>query len=138
MAIELGRLCVLKVDVDGSPTELACIKDVKVTESAETADATARSNAGWKGKRQGLKEWSAQFEAVRDIDDPVLAALRKAYGLGTILTAEFYNASDLALQKSGECFVSDFSSSEPLSGVVTISVTLEGTGALTYVTTNWV
>ncbi|MBQ6473452.1 MAG: hypothetical protein IJJ33_15810 [Victivallales bacterium] len=64
-------------------TEITHAKNVKVSVSMDTVDATDRSNNGWKDNLTALKDASLSFTLVYDSTDTNYAAIRAAAIAGT-------------------------------------------------------
>lgn len=133
MAYKLGLDCKLFYNVvgiggGGTWEELSNAKDVTLGVETGEADATTRGNNGWKATVATLKDASIEFEMVWNTDDAGFQAIKDAWLNKTPIGIA---ALDGALN-SGEGLVADmmvmnFSRSEPLEGVATVSITLKPT-----------
>ncbi len=130
MSGQAGVDCVLKVGAN----EVVEARDVTVTVQVQTVEDTSRASDGWKSFIAGLGTWSVSFNAVSARPwSTSLTALKTSFVARepvedvTMTDAEGYGWS-------GEVIVTQFAESQPLTGVVTVSVTLQGRGAPEQVT----
>ena len=107
---------------------VAHARDVEISRKANDVDITDRSTAGWEGKRAGLRSWSGSFTLVQHTGDTVFSALQTAWKDGAYLAVVLTKGTTT---ETGECYVSDFSESQPNNGIVTIKVAITGNGGLT-------
>lgn len=106
------------------------IKDVQLELSADETDDTTRNNNGWKSRRNGLKQWGANFTIQRETGDTVWTTLRNAFKNNTNLAVSIVDKTGDGA--SGTVQVSNFSKSEELTNPVTAEVTLLGLGEPTF------
>ena len=84
----------------------------------------------WKSKVAGLSEWNATVETSWLMSDTAQVAVQNAFLNKTTVTPKLYtNASNYY---TGTAYISGLSISDPVDGIVTCSMSLTGTGALTY------
>lgn len=105
-------------------------KDVDFNKQADEIDTTTRSSGGWKEFIQGLKEWDIDAGHLYVPSDAQILALQNAFLNGTVVAVEVEDPD--GNNWSGNAIVTNISDAEPLDNAVMISVTLKGTGALTY------
>jgi predicted secreted protein len=105
----------------GSWETLSNAKDVTLSLETAEADATTRANNGWRATVAGLKDGSVEFEMVWDTGDAGFTAVKDAFMNNTVLGLKVLDGA------TGEGLVADFnifqfSRSEPLDGLITVSV----------------
>jgi predicted secreted protein len=116
------------LSVGGSP--LAVARDVNLTLSATTIDATTRGGNGWREKCQGLKEWGVTADSVWIPDDAAYVLVRDAFKNGTPIAVIL---TDIDLNTdTGSAYVVDLSRPEPLDDVVSVAIEFAGNGELVY------
>ncbi|MDC2863498.1 phage major tail protein, TP901-1 family [Bacillus sp. BP-3] len=105
-------------------------RNATLSRSAETIDATSKDTLGfWKESLQGFKEWSIDADGCFIESDA-------AYGL---LETAFLNSENVNVyielpsgtKYTGNCTITDFSLEFPYDDLVTYSISLQGSGALT-------
>jgi len=102
------------------------VKDLNLNMDATEVDDTTRANAGWRSRRTGLRQWSADFSMVVKQGDTMFGTLQAAFANKTSVTV---NVKDkFGNEVEGLCSVSRFNRSEPLDDVVTVDVNLVGNG----------
>lgn len=126
MASELGYAGTLIVGA-----EVQYCKDVELEMDAEQVDDTTRNNDGWKSTAAGLRNWVVTFTMVKHGGDTMYNTLRTAFETGAALSGVSVT-DEQGDSVSGSCKVHRFSRREPLSGVVTVDVTLTGQGKPTF------
>lgn len=107
--------------------EIIRAQDVTVNRTADTAETTSRQSGGYREKEQDLKDWNISFQMIVDSGDTARTTLETIYENGTKVTVSV----DLTTgTKTGTAIITDITEEQPLEGVVTMNVTLEGSGAL--------
>ena len=112
--------------------EMQNVKDLTLSVEANEADATTRGNNGWEAIVAALKKGSIEFEMVWDTADADFTAIQQAFFGNT--TIEFA-VMDGDVASSGSqglratMTITNFSRSEPLQEVMTVSVTIKPTYA---------
>lgn len=131
MAIKIGTDCVLGYKVGGTATvgdytAMTNVKDLTINFSHEEADATSRANQGWKATEPTLKDNEISFVAVWDTGDANFEAFREAWEDKTLLGIAVLDGA-LTTGDGWElnAKVFGFEVSQPLSGVVEVSITLK-------------
>lgn len=86
----------------------------------------------WKTFVSGLGEWSASAEGswVVDSDTNGQTAIQTAFLAGTTVSLRLYTNS--SNYYSGTAYITGLSIEDPVDGLVTISIELQGSGALSY------
>lgn len=97
--------------------------------SAGSIDATSRSGGGWKGTRPGIRSWGITFTMNKDETDPKWLALKSSFDNGTARNFKALKGTGLA-GVTGTGYVMNFEDAEPVEGMQTTAVTVEGDGAL--------
>ena len=97
--------------------------------SADMLEDTALGDE-WKTNVVGLSEWSATVEVSWLMSDTAQVAVQNAYLNKTSVTPKLYtNASNYY---TGTAYIESMSISDPVGDLVTATLGLKGTGALTY------
>lgn len=104
-------------------------RGAKLNRSMSTIDVTAKASTGqWKENLSSFKEWGIDADALVVEDDAAYLALETAFENGTALTVSL--ESEAGHTYSGSAYLTDFPLDAPYDDAATISVTLQGTGAL--------
>jgi hypothetical protein len=127
-----GKLYFCAAGIGGTPTwtELTNVKNVTLNNTKAEADATTRSNNGWKAVVATLKEASIEFEMVWDPEDAGLTAIYGSYMANTPLGIACVDGAITGQGANGfmaDCMVSSVSREESLEGVMTLKVTVKPT-----------
>lgn len=119
----------------GTPTKIAQVREATLTVETSEIETTNFDSNGWVENIPGLKSWSVDAEAEFDPADTSHSDLFDALVNGETLTINLY-PKDAASQKgfSGSAIVTSFEVGVPVDDVVTVSLTLTGTGALSSIT----
>ncbi len=133
-----GMKCFVKVMDLSDPTNpkvLAGQRNATLNRSAETLDATSKDTAGyWKENLQGFKEWSVDCDGVLVESDTALGALEDRFLNSENVNVVIELASGTTYQ--GNAVITDFPIEMPYDDLVTYSLSLTGSGALTKSTTS--
>lgn len=125
-----GLKCKVYIGDALSGTILAGQRSATLNRSAETIDATSKdSEGGWKESLSGFKEWSIDCDGAFVTNDVAYKTLEQ----------NFMNSENLAVyiempsgtKYVGEATITDFPLEFPYDDLVTWSITLQGSGALT-------
>lgn len=111
-----------------SLTEIGNVRDLTLTLTAGEADITTRSNSGWKGTAQGLKEASCEFEMVWNPTDAAFDAVQAAFLAGTTLEFAVLSEARTTVGAKGPkatWSITNFTRTEPLEEAVKVSVSLK-------------
>jgi len=114
----------------GNWAELTNAKDVTLNVEKGEADATTRANSGWKATVAALKDGSIEWEMVWDTDDAGFTAIKNSFFDDTIIGLQILD-TDGGEGLQADFMVTNFSRSEPLEGVMTVSVTVKITYSAT-------
>jgi len=128
MAGEAGFGCTLTI---GGVT-VGKAQDVDFEMTAGEGDTTVRDSEGWKQIIHLIKEWASSIEHLWVPTNTALQALQNAFMSGADVAAVFTDANGYGF--SGAAKVMSFKRGEPISGVVTASISLTGNGKVTLVT----
>lgn len=136
MAQKQGSECVLMIDLGTAGDNYQAftkVKDVDLNQAMGTSDATTREDDGWENKAPGLRSWGFSTEVKWDPEDTVLQKIRQAYYSDppTKLRVKILDEAE-GNGPVGQMLVTDFSRSEPLEGIVTVSISMEGCGKPTW------
>lgn len=130
MAKMTGMKCKVYIEDATTGKLLAGQRNATLSRSAETVDATSKDTAGfWKESLAGFKEWSIDCDGAFVESDA-------AYGL---LETAFLNSKNVNVyielpsgtKYKGNSTITDFSLEFPYDDLVTYSISLQGSGALT-------
>lgn len=125
-----GMKVKLYVEDETTGKVLAGQRNATLNRSAESIDATSKDTEGfWKESLQGFKSFSIDADGAYVTDD-------EAY---QILENKFLNSENVKVylqmpsgtKYAGECTITDFSLEFPYDDLVTYSISLQGSGALT-------
>ena len=109
--------------------EVTYAQDVTINFTDDTIETTSRESAPWKDRIAGLRDWSANFQALYQNTDTALDTLEAAFIAGTVLSVRFIDNDGDGYY--GDCIVAEFTKEEPLADAMVRTVTLEGKGAPT-------
>ena len=99
--------------------ECETVRNVSVNTAVSTIDTTTRRSGFFKEEMPGSAELSVDGEMLFDANDPCYKALQEAYTTGTIVTVgAFLSNGNGPWMRAA---IADFSRSEELDGVVTVS-----------------
>ena len=127
-----GKLYFCAAGIGGTPTWtlLSNVRNVTLKNTKAEADATTRTNNGWKAVVATLKEASIDFEMVWDPADTGLAAIYGSYMANTIRGIACVDGDIAGPTANGfkaDCMVSSIDREEQLDGVMTLKVTVKPT-----------
>ncbi|MBV7509626.1 phage major tail protein, TP901-1 family [Bacillus sp. sid0103] len=132
MAKLAGMKVLLKIKNPSTGVTLAGQKNATLNRSAETIDATSKDTAGfWKESIQGFKEWSIDADGCFVESDVAYDYLETKFLNSENVDVELVFPS--GKKYSGSVTITDFSLEFPYDDLVTYSVSLQGSGALTLV-----
>lgn len=110
------------------------IKSWSIDGGADMLDVTNFGSGGWKENIAGLREWSASVEGNWDMTDTNgQKALQDAWLNGSSVAVKFY--VDGTKNYSGSAYISGLSPEVAVDDAATVSIDLQGTGALSYTAT---
>ena len=109
---------------------LAGQRGATLNRSAETIDITNKVSAGWKESITSVKEWSVDCDGVFVADDVALKSLETAFNANTVVDVKI---SDGQWGYKGKAIITDFPIDAPYDDAATYSLTLQGTGELSAV-----
>jgi predicted secreted protein len=109
------------------------LKSLTVNQSGETIDVTSHDSSGWKDKLMGDKSWSMDVEFWMDFSaaGENIDELEADWNSGTSQTVLATTAVQGDSTVTGSAFITSISKSGSTGDAVSVSVTYEGTGALT-------
>ena len=118
----------------GTPTvpvwsPIDTVRDVTVKLDANTVDDTSRTTNGWRSRKQGLKQWGADFEMIYDPSNVAWQNVRASFFDGTeieILALDQDISIDGAEGLQGVVEVTNFEKAEPLEDVQSNSTSFAG------------
>lgn len=103
-------------------------KNAAMSLSSDTLDTTTAESLGWKEKDYGFKEWSISTDGLLVADDEGFYAVEDALINGTVLDIEIIRDKKKYV---GQCLITSLECDAPFDDMISYSVNLEGTGALT-------
>lgn len=113
-------------------TVLAGQRNATLNRSAETIDATSKDTEGyWKENLQGFKEWSIDCDGALVESDAAYAKLEEKFLNSENVDVKIIMGS--GTEYSGNAVLTDFPLDMPYDDLVTYSLSLTGSGALTKV-----
>lgn len=120
------------VKVGAAPSVVGDVEQWKLDIDTDTLETTNFSSNGWKEYIAGLKEWSGSFDAQWDVanDTNGQEVIQNNQFSGTSMTLEF--DVDGTHHYSGTALIKKASIDTQVKGVVKISYTYQGSGALSY------
>ena len=113
-------------------TAITHLKSLTVNQNGETIDVTSHDSSGWKDKLMGDKSWSMDaefwmaFDGAENIDE-----LETDWNAGTSQTVLATTGESGDSTVTGSAFITSIVKSGSTGDAVSVSVTYEGTGALT-------
>jgi len=122
----------------GSPVwaSIDTVRSVTAQLNAGTVDDTSRTTNGWRSRKQGLKEWGADFEMIYEPTDTAWQNIRESFFDGTIIEVLIMDRDitiDGAYGLRGTVEVTNFEKAEPLEDVQSNSTTFAGNGVPVWV-----
>ena len=146
MATYTGQTGVIKMDnTSGTATAIAEVTAFSIDHTVNTVESTAMGDQ-YRQYRTSVNEWSGSADIYLDSTDitnfGAILVGEGAGGNGTIagveatVSIEAYPGGDTAgfPKLSGEVIVTGFSVSAEMEGMVTATISFQGTGALTLTT----
>lgn len=131
MAKKLGDLVKLEVSADNITfTEVEFQQGGTTTRSASPADVSNKDSNRWAEAIAGFRNWELSATGVWSDGATGQEIIRNAWEDGSDLYAKFVQTLG-AVENSGQVLVTDFSEDDPHDAASAISMTLQGTGALT-------
>ena len=108
------------------------LNDASFNINGETIEVTTFESAGWKERIQGLKDFAMSLSGFYEKDDANgQGALKSALLNGTSISVDYL--VDGAAGFRGDYLVTSMETGAGASGEVTVSFSLESTGALTII-----
>ena len=105
------------------------VRDVTANLEANTVDDTSRTTDGWRSRKQGLKQWGADFEMIYDPSNTAWQMVRASFFEGTeieVLVLDQAIDIDGAEGLRGIVEVVNFEKAEPLEDVQSNSTSCAG------------
>jgi predicted secreted protein len=131
----------IDVDLSVNETLVGCATSITLDMSSQVNEGTCRQSGGWTDKTIGRHNWTATIEALMRIATGTDTAGNVTYANfvqmwknRTPIEVSFGSSISGATREEGTALISGVSASSPENANATISVSLEGTGALTTVT----
>ncbi|MCA1025786.1 phage major tail protein, TP901-1 family [Cytobacillus kochii] len=118
------------ISIDG--TKVAGQRGGSLSRSADTIETTSKDGAGWKSFIPSFKEWSVEGDGVVVFSDEGFALIEQAYVSGDAVEVDVQMNGTKSIY-NGEAIINDFSVEMPYDDLMSYSISLQGTGALTFV-----
>lgn len=130
MAGEMSGIDVLiYIDIASVKTLVGGQRGATITKRTEIADAKHKSSGAWQNRVQTFLDWSVSGDAVIIENDACRAALDTAWRARTDVEVEVqYPDGTLVV---GNAVIADLSDNAPHDNVATMTLELQGNGALT-------
>lgn len=135
MARGVNFLLFVNTGTDAVPTwtKVAGQKGGTLTREYDTIDVTSKDNMGWNDEEYGNASWSIEADGLLVEDDAGFLALEAAFEGAEYVKVRFQTQAGNKYE--GSAIISDFSVEAPYDDSATYSLTLNGKGAYTKVTT---
>lgn len=134
MAAGIGTAWLIQVEDDGNPGTYLTIglqRGGDINFTLDEADITTKSSANWHEGIPSIRNWSMSGEGVVDQANTVQDELEEMFINRVQKNVRLLTANGVTY--TGKATLTDFSRSIPHDGEVTLSFTLQGSGALTKV-----
>lgn len=120
------------VKIGAVPSVVGEVNQWKLDIDAAALETTNFSSGGWKEFIAGLKDWTGSFDANWDVanDTNGQAVIQSNMFAGTSMTVEL--DVDGTHKYTGSILVTKSSIDAQVKGIITISYTFQGTGALAF------
>lgn len=108
-------------------TEVTNVRDLDFNAEQGEADSSSRANDGWETAEPTLKNGTVEFDMVKDTADAGFNAFRRSWLLNEVIACAVLDGSKDVAGTEGlwaDFKVMNFSESQPLREVITVSVTL--------------
>lgn len=131
---ELGQDYVLEASADGSTyTTVGKLQSLSLSRERGTVDTNNFDSPDWQESLSTMRSWSIDGEALYVYDDAGQAIIEAAYAANAAYYFKITSADGTVgvFEYSGQGFVTDASVEFETNEVVTYSLSVQGTGALT-------
>ena len=107
-----------------------------ISRSADSIEVTSKdTQGGWKSKIPGMKEWSIDSNGIYVPSDETHQELGKAYTNGDLVCLKVINGKDKKHMFGGLACITTYDLEAPYDDSMTYSISLEGNGPLTDLST---
>jgi TP901-1 family phage major tail protein len=113
--------------VPGTYRTLGGQRGATLNRGTSTSDSTSKDSAGWEESLPKHRNWSINADALLLTDDLAYGDLKTAWRNGTQLNVR---VEDSGATETGKATLTEFPLEAPHDDVATISITLQGSGAL--------
>jgi TP901-1 family phage major tail protein len=117
------------ISVNG--TKIAGQQGGSLSRNQENLETTNKDSNGWKTFIPSFKDWSVEGEGLVVFSDQGYQALETAYVNGDLVTVDVMLEGSQSLYQ-GEAILSELSLDMPYDDLVTYTVSLQGSGELTF------
>jgi len=130
MANEVGGIDILiYVKIASVLTLVGGQRGATISHKTEIADAKHKSSGAWQNKVQTFLDWSISGDAVIIENDACRTELRRAWRARENVEVEIQYPDNV--REYGSAVIADLSDNAPHDGVATMTIQLDGDGALT-------
>lgn len=126
-----GKKAVLKIDVDGTPTQFGEARSYDLEIEAGTIDAPVLST-DWKTFLRGQRSWSGTIQCWYDPADPSQAELESRIDQGEDVHLTFFDLGEEVgkPKKSGNAIITRVRTSVATEEAVGLEISFQGNGPL--------
>ena len=126
-----SKVSVVKLSVNGTPTEIGEVRSYNIETALGTINASTIAT-NWKKYLVGQASWSGSLELFYDPTDSAQSALVSNAMAGTLctLTIQPLGAGSGKPQLAGSCYVTGMTISGATEDAVGLSITFQGTDPL--------
>lgn len=112
-------------------------QNLTINRSADSIEVNSKDTEGnWKSKIAGMKEWSIDSDGFYVTSDDSHRALTEAFQDGDPVCVKIVNKKTSKGMFGGLGYITDYTLEAPYDDAMTYSITIDGNGALTDLTTN--
>ncbi|MHA1210306.1 MAG: phage major tail protein, TP901-1 family [Candidatus Freyarchaeota archaeon] len=116
--------------IPGEPdTPIGGQRNATLSISGDSIDTTAKDTGDWRTFLAGLKSWTLSCDGVYADADPGILQLENAFFSGDVIDVKL--AKDTEWTATGQAIITSLDYDASLEDVMTLSIELQGTGALT-------
>lgn len=112
-------------------TAIAAVRSWSVSLTRDTVEDTSMASGGVRTFKKGLQSWSGSMEIIYDDTTGVVVQTALNPNTNTAVTVELYADAAGNDQFTGTIIVTEFGASVAFDGLMTATVSFQGTGACT-------
>lgn len=121
------------IKAGSTPTAVGEVRSYTLNQSADVQETTTLGS-GWAKNTATIKRWSVSLEAHFDISDGGQDELRSSIASGSSIALELYLGGESGVGNTsytGNAVIESMDISNDVAGIVTVSISATGDGALT-------